>query len=163
MNASLQKPAVTRISSCDLDAWSLVMAWLLADTAPAKNSATSATRATCGEAAGGDSPSGDTLAAVSVSLDRNPPIYAHGDRVLITAHATDAAGDPVEGVIVDIVIDIPQHCDRACIGLATNSSGDARCRHKVNANRDGTGPYPVTVTATQGEVTVFAATIFTVE
>ena len=163
MNASLQDPAVTRISFCDLDAWSLVMGWLLTTpvSAPAKSSET---EATCGEAATGDPPGGSgTLDAVSVSLDRDPPIYAHGDSVLITAHATDAAGDPVEGVIVDIVIDIPQHFDRACIGLVTNSNGDARCRHKVNANRDGTGPYPVTVTATQGEVTVVANTTFTVE
>ena len=97
-----------------------------------------------------------------MSVDREPSDYANRDRVLITSRTTDTEGLAVSGVTVNTVIDTPDGANFACIGQVTDAEGEVRCRHRINANRDGTGQYDVTATATQGDITVSYTTFFNV-
>ena len=98
-------------------------------------------------------PGGTTTggAALSVTVTTDQDSYSNRDRVTITANVTDST-DPVSGASVNIAITTGNGNRLAC-NPTTNSSGDAVCTYRVNANRDGRGTYESTATATKSGYT----------
>ena len=140
MYFQIQRPPVTQLSDCDIKAWEAAMAWIFAGTVPALPTATSVL---CGTGGPGPGPGpGGTLVVTSLTTDKTD--YVNRERILITATVTDG-DDPVEDAVVQIRIVMPNKTF-GC-SPTTNSSGEARCRHKINANRDGEGTYTITAQA----------------
>jgi minor extracellular protease Epr len=85
--------------------------------------------------------------ALSVTVTTDQASYVNRDRATITANVTDGTS-PVSGALVNISITTAKGNMLAC-NPTSNSSRDAVCTYKVNANRDGRGTYSITVTATK--------------
>ncbi len=89
--------------------------------------------------------------ALSVSVATDKDIYVNRENVMIFTHVTD--GDTnLSGVTVMVVITTAKGKKLYCSPI-TDDDGIARCRYKVNANRDGYGIYDVVVNATKSGYT----------
>ena len=82
---------------------------------------------------------------VAVSTDK--ATYKNRNNVYMTAHV-EAGGSAVEGAVVSMVVTTAYGGTLSC-SPATDANGDATCRYRVNAKRDGREPYSIVATATK--------------
>ena len=101
---------------------------------------------------------GDSL---HVSVVTNSDSYSKGDTALITVTVTDDGGAAVEGASVEVSITTPSQKVYQGNGT-TDASGEARFTYRINPNKDGSGTYNVSATATlSGYTPDTGSTIFT--
>jgi hypothetical protein len=83
--------------------------------------------------------------AVAVSTDK--ATYKNRNNVYMTAHV-EARGSAVEGAVISMVVTTADGGTLSC-SPATDANDDATCRYRVNAKRDGRGPYSIVATTTK--------------
>ena len=148
MYGTLQSPANTVISVCDMEAWEEVMHWLVGTDAadPPVPHRPHVTSVSCGTAPPPAPPppgglTGDLDLAVTIghSPGEDGP-FVNKDRVhiLITVIQNGAA---VEGATGRVTLVTPKPNSDLAGGFTTDANGVGHTHYKVNKGRDGTGTY----------------------
>lgn len=147
MYGTLQATPNIVISECDVQAFELVMHWLL-DSDDAPNTSVHAPHGTAGVVCGTGGPGGGGGGGavtgdltVAVAIDPAGP-FGNRDRVHILATVSDDIGG-VAGAVVEVTIVTPNPDKDVGGTFLTDDSGQIHVHYRVNAGRDGTGIYHV--------------------
>ena len=87
-----------------------------------------------------------SLPQLGVAISTDKSTYKNRNNVYMVAHVEDAVGNAVEGAVVSMVVTTADGGTLSC-APTTNITGDATCRYRVNAKRDGRGPNSIVATA----------------
>jgi len=162
MYGTLQEFPNTQISDCDVQAFGLVMHWLLVEGLPEElaHSPHDPKSVECGNGGpvgggggGGGVVTGDLIVAVElVDLDNGSVTFENRDRVHIVATVTETNDDIVtlvEGALVNVRIVTPDPTKDLVGNYLTDEFGKIHTHYKVNAGRDGRDTYHVVTKATK--------------
>lgn len=136
MYGTVQDPPNVLLSECDLTAWEAVVAGANVDSV------------TCNVTDPGPGPGPDPANPTIIDITNGPDHdtqgkdgnYSNRDTVHILIQVGDAHGGLAE-IPVHVTIDAPKSSLSG--DTTTNDSGQAHIHYKVNAGRDGSGPYHI--------------------